>query len=50
MSKANDAAPVPGDVDSMKPRELAQALSAAGLEVAGTVDEMKERLRAAVSA
>lgn len=50
MSKVNGSAPEAGDIDSMKPRELAQALSAAGLEVAGTVDEMKDRLRAAVAA
>lgn len=40
---------VTGDVDAMKPRELAEALAAHGLEQGGTVAEMRERLRSVLA-
>lgn len=39
-----------GDVDALKPRELHGALAARGLDAAGTLEELRERLREAVGA
>lgn len=40
------ASPPASTIDEMKPRELAAALAERGLDVVGTVEEMRERLRA----
>lgn len=41
------ASPPASGIDAMKPRELAAALAERGLDVVGTVEEMRERLRSA---